>query len=193
MRGVGRHQDFEALGYATPAATLAEDTRMIKTMGANAMRSHFPHGAAVYDTCDQHGLLVWAKIPVMDKMNESQEFLENSREMFLEMIHQLGHHPSIILWGYCCEILGDADWFWEKPQDPERLKEHFEAALRFCKSLDDLAKEVDPARPTCNDFHTDPNPQWYRETGLTEVNDVNSWNIYHGWYHENLRHAQIVA
>ena len=75
----------------------------------------------------------------MDKMNESDAFLENSRIMFEEIL-QLGHHPSIILWGYCCGILGDADWFWEKPQDPVRLNEHFEAAHRFLQVWMNLPK-----------------------------------------------------
>ena len=61
MRGVGRHQDYEGLGYATPVSTLVEDTRTIKTMGVNAMPSHYPHCEAVYSECDKSGLLVWAK------------------------------------------------------------------------------------------------------------------------------------
>lgn len=190
LRGVGRHQDYPGLGYAVPSETLAADTRRVKSMGANAMRSHYPLCNAVYEECDHSGLMAWAKIPVMDKMNESATFLDNARTMFTELILQMGTHPAVIFWGYACEILGDADWFWDKPQDPGKLKTHFETALSFCRALDDLAKELDPQRLTMNDFHSDPNPQWYRDSDLTEVNDINGWNIYHGWYHRNLDEAK---
>ncbi|MBD3243781.1 MAG: hypothetical protein GF331_24530 [Chitinivibrionales bacterium] len=186
LRGVGRHQDYPGLGYAVPVETLRADTRTIKRMGANAMRSHYPLCDDIYDECDRAGLIVWAKIPVMDQMNESDEFLRNARTMFTELILQAGRHPSILIWGYACEILGGADWFWPKPPDPAKLARHFDRAVHFCRDLDALARELDPQRLTCNDFHGDPNPQWYRETGLTEVNDINGWNVYHGWYHRSL-------
>lgn len=186
LRGVGRHQDYAGLGYAVPVDTLVTDTRAVKSMGANAMRGHYPFADPVYAECDRVGLLVWAKIPVMDKMNESDAFLENARTMFTELILQAGNHPSIVIWGYACEILGDADWFWPKPQDPRKLARHFDRAVHFCRDLEQLARELDPQRLTCNDFHSDPSPAWYRDTGLTQVNDCNGWNIYHGWYHRSL-------
>ncbi|MGC9450197.1 MAG: glycoside hydrolase family 2 TIM barrel-domain containing protein [Oceanipulchritudo sp.] len=186
LRGVGRHQDFEDLGYATPLATLVEDTRQIREMGCNAMRSHYPHADAVYAECDRSGLICWVKIPVMDQMAESPAFLRNARRQLHEMIQQLRNHPSILFWGYHCEILGGADWFWPQPQDPKRLEEHFAAARLFCKTLDADCKRIDPDRITLNDAHSDPNPRWYQDTGLLQVNDANSWNIYHGWYHRNL-------
>lgn len=186
LRGVGRHQDYDGLGYATPLATLVADTRQIREMGANAMRSHYPHAGAVYAECDRSGLIVWAKIPVMDQMAESEAFLQNARAQLAEMIQQLRNHPSIVFWGYHCEILGGADWFWPKPQDPARLEQHFRAARRFCEELEADCKALDPGRITLNDAHSDPNPQWYRDAGLLRINDANSWNIYHGWYHRNL-------
>lgn len=186
LQGVGRHQDFEDLGYAVPIETLVADTRTIRTMGANAMRSHYPLAEAIYATCDHIGLLAWVKIPVMDKIDGSSAFYNNARVMFAEMILQLKNHPSIILWGYACEILGDADWFWPKPQDPDRLQQTFRETFRFCTEFETLAKQLDPHRLTCNDFHSDPNPQWYSEAGLTRINDINGWNVYHGWYHRSL-------
>jgi beta-galactosidase len=186
IRGVGRHQDFEGLGYAVPLETLVADTRAIRTMGANAMRSHYPMADAVYSECDRSGLIVWAKIPVMDKITESLGFFENSKLMFKELILQMKKHPSIIFLGYACEILGDADWFWPKPQNQERLQRHFKEVLRFCRELEYLAKQLDPQRLTCNDFHSNPTPAWYQAVGLTNINDVNGWNVYHGWYHRNL-------
>lgn len=186
LRGVGRHQDYAGLGYAVPETILRSDTRAIRSMGANAMRSHYPLADAIYEECDRAGLIVWAKIPVMDRMTESPAFFANAKTMMRELILQVGQHPSVVFWGYHCEILGDADWFWPKPQDPVRLRAHFAEARRFCQELEVCIKETDPARLTCNDFHTDPHAEWYPEAGLTEVNDINSWNLYQGWYHGHL-------
>lgn len=186
IRGIGRHQDYSGLGYAVPYEVLKRDVLWIKELGANAMRGHYPLTDAVYDECDRLGVMCWVKIVIMDRIMSTPEFLENTRNMLREMILQLYNHPAIVFWGHACEMLGDADWFWPKPQDPLRLQEHFTEARRMAQNLEDLTKALDPQRLTGNDFHTDPNPQWYRDSGLTEVNDFNGWNIYQGWYHRDL-------
>jgi len=187
IRGIGRHQDYAGRGYAVSYETLLTDTHEIKELGANFMRGHYPLVDEVYSACDQFGIMCWVKIPVMDKVGLSLEFRGNTEQMLREMVFQLYNHPAIIIWGYMCEVLGDADWFWPKPQDPDRLAEYQRTAYELARELQDLTKQLDPSRLIGNDFHMEPSPQWYRDSGLTEVNDFNGWNLYHGWYHASLK------
>lgn len=186
IRGIGRHQDSAGHGYATPYEVLREDTRRIKRMGCNFMRGHYPLPDAVYDEADRLGVMALNKIPIMDKVGESPGYAHYAMEMLREMILQQYNHPSIALWGYGCEMLGDADWFWPQPRDPARLRRHFVQTRELAQQMEDEIHRLDGARLTSNDFHTDPNLEWYKESGLTEINDINGWNIYQGWYHGDL-------
>lgn len=187
IRGVGKHQDYQAVGYAVPEETIRADVRLIKETGANFTKSHYPLSPASYDEGDRLGVMSWARIPIMDKVNFTNVFYESSRRMTEEMIRQHWNHPSVVMWGSACEPLGDVDWFWPKPQDPVKVKEHLQLTCQFMKKLDDYIRQLDPLRPTANEFHTDPNPQWYVESGLSDVNSINGWNIYQGWYHASLK------
>lgn len=190
IRGIGRHQDYAGLGYAVPYQVLVDDVRRVKDLGANFMRGHYQLVPEVYGACDRAGVMCWVKTVIMDKVSGSPAFRDNARAAVREMVLQLQNHPSIIFWGHACEALGDADWFWPKPPDPARLRRHFVEVRDIMVDLERLTKELDPHRLTGNDFHTDPNPQWYVETGLTEINDFNGWNLYRGWYHESLEQAE---
>lgn len=186
IRGIGRHQDSAGRGYATPREVLLQDTRRIKEMGANFQRAHYPLPLCVTEECDRLGLLSWVKIPVMDKTGSSEAYLQNAVTMLREMVWQHYNHPSVALWGFACEALGDADWFWPKPVDPARLKRHFRETRDFMRAMRAEIRAVDTSRPVCNDFHTDPNVEWYRDSGLLDLDDLNGWNIYQGWYHGSL-------
>ncbi len=117
IKGVGKHQDHPGVGYAAPDEVHRADARKAKEMGANMLRSHFPQPRATYEACDRLGLMAWAKIPIMQKITHTEEFARNTRRMVREMILQNYNHPSVVMWGYMCEILGDLDWYWPEPRD----------------------------------------------------------------------------
>ncbi len=194
LRGIGRHQDYAGLGYAVPYEVLHNDVCEIKALGANAMRGHYPLAGEIYDSCDRLGVMCWVKSVIMDRVSMAPEFRDRYHQTLREMVLQLYNHPAVIMWGYACEPLGDADWFWPKPQHPGRLQRHFHEVRELMAGMETLIKELDPYRLTANDFHTDPNPQWNAEAGLTEINDFNGWNLYFGWYHGSIeRLPEILA
>jgi beta-galactosidase len=158
IKGIGKHQDFYKMGYAVPDDILEEDIRLLKETGANLVRSHYPLSPSTYNVCDQSGVLVWAKIPVMDKITHSEAFEENSKNMMLELMYQNYNRPSFILWGYACEIFGDMDWYWPKPQDPEEVKLNLAKTREFSEEFEEFVRKTDPYRLTGNDFHTDLPP-----------------------------------
>lgn len=186
IKGIGMHQDYYRKGYAADKDILKEDIFRAKDAGANLVRSHYPLSSGAYDMCDNLGMYVWAKIPLMDKINHSPEFMENAKTMMKEMVYQNLNRPSVILWGYACELFGDMDWYWPKPRDPEKERENLKLTRKFSLEFEQFVRDLDPTRFTANDFHTDPTPEFYLQTELTNINMLNGWNIYQGWYHNNL-------
>jgi beta-galactosidase len=186
LRGVGKHQDLKGRGYAVPDAVLREDIAMIRAMGADFTKSHYPLSQGSYAACDSQGVMAWVRIPVMDKVHTTPEFEACALGMLREMVAQYRNHPSVIMWGTACEPLGDADWYWPQPRDPARLAEHIAGTAALLRRLKAELTRLDPSRPTADEYHTSPNPQWYVDSGLSRIHDLNGWNIYQGWYHASL-------
>jgi beta-galactosidase len=186
IKGIGKHQDYDKLGYAVPNEILRNDVVLLKKMGANLLRSHYPLDPITYDACDELGVMAWGKIPIMDKVNHTPEFMKNTKNMMQEVMYQNYNRPSFILWGFACEIFGDMDWYWPKPQDPEKVKENLKQTEAFSNEMEQFMREINPYRLTANDFHTDPTPEFYKKANQTSLQMVNGWNLYQGWYHNNL-------
>lgn len=186
LKGVGKHQDSPGRGFAADDDLLAHDVHLAKDMGANLLRAHYPQAQVVYDTADSLGIMGWAKVPIMERVTHSDAFLNNTKTMITEMILQNYNHPSIVMWGYECEPLGEMDWFWPKPRNPERVRENMTKTYEMSAAFEQCIRGIDPTRLTANDFHTNPNPQWYREAGITELSDIVGWEIYRGWYNGTL-------
>jgi beta-galactosidase len=186
IKGIGKHQDYAKIGYAVPNEVLSNDVVLIKEMGANLLRSHYPLDPVTYDVCDRIGVMAWGKIPIMDKVNHSAEFMLNTKNMMQEVMYQNFNRPSFILWGFACEIFGDMDWYWQKPQNPAKVKKNLEKTEAFSDEMEAFIRSIDPYRLTANDFHTDPTPEFYKQANQTNLQMVNGWNIYQGWYHNNL-------
>jgi hypothetical protein len=69
IKGVCIHHDAGVLGSAVPADVWRRRLLTLKSIGCNAIRtSHNPHAAALYDLCDELGLLV------MDEAFDEWEF-----------------------------------------------------------------------------------------------------------------------
>lgn len=186
IKGIGKHQDYDKQGYAVASETNRNDMYLLKATGANLVRSHYPLAPECYDICDQNGIMVWGKIPIMDKITHTEQFIMNAQQAMQELIYQNFNRPSFIMWGYACEIFGDMDWYWPKPKDKEKVNKNIQKTKAFSFDFEEFVHQIDPSRLTANDFHTDPTPEFYKQAELTELNDINGWNIYQGWYHNNI-------
>ncbi len=165
LHGVCRHQERAEVGNALLPADHDEDFRLIRQMGANAVRlAHYPQATYVYDIADKAGLIVWAEIPFVgpggyaDKgFADLPAFKENGRQQLKELIRQHYNHPSICFWGIFNE-----------------LKEAGDNPIDYVRELNALAHEEDPTRPT-----TAASNQGGR---LNYITDLIAWNRYDGWY-----------
>ncbi len=163
LRGVSRHQDHKDAGNALTLEMHQEDMDIIKEIGANTLRlAHYQHAQEFYDLCDENGLIVWAEIPMISKFMPHGR--NNSLSQMTELIKQNYNHASIICWGLSNEITAAS------PVNDELLENH--------KALNDLCHKLDSTRFTtmADVFMLET------DSKLLTIPDVNSYNLYFGWY-----------
>ena len=163
LRGVSRHQDRQGAGNALTPAMMEEDMAIIKELGANTLRlAHYQHAQHFYDLCDENGLIVWAEIPYITMHLKNGR--ANTLSQMTELVVQNYNHPCIAVWGLSNEITAAS------AVNEELLENH--------RALNDLCHKLDPTRPTtmANVFMLET------DSPILEIPDVNSYNLYFGWY-----------
>ncbi|MCB9850854.1 MAG: glycoside hydrolase family 2 protein [Phycisphaerales bacterium] len=163
LHGVNRHQDRLDMGWAITQREHDEDFALIREMGCTAVRlAHYQQADYAYTLCDGMGLVVWAEIPLVNRIADTPEFRDNCRQQLRELIRQNYNHPSICFWGIHNEITAPWD------QGPD--------ATALVRDLAALAKAEDPTRlTTCAACDPVDHPaNW--QTNVVAV------NRYFGWY-----------
>ena len=163
LHGVSRHQDRAGAGNALDVSMHEEDMEFIKEIGANTIRlAHYQHAQEFYDLCDRNGMVVWAEIPYITMhMTKGNANTQNQME---ELVVQNYNHPSIVCWGLSNEITAAS------AVDEDLIENH--------RKLNDLCHRLDATRPTtmADVFMLET------DSPLLEIPDINSYNLYFGWY-----------
>lgn len=163
LRGVSRHQDRRGAGNALTNEMHREDMELIKEIGANTIRlAHYQHAQEFYDLADEYGMMVWAEIPYITTHMPGGR--ENTLTQMRELITQCYNHPSIICWGLSNEITAGGS------VTEDMIDNH--------RALNDLCHKMDTIRPTtmAHAFMLEI------DSPMTEIADINSYNLYFGWY-----------
>ena len=172
LRGMCRHQDQAPMGIALTDEMHRRDMRMIKDMGANFIRiSHYPQDDAILEMCDRLGLIAWEEVPVIDYVPVTDGFSDNAETMVRDMIRRHYNHPSVAMWGYMNEIL-------LRVPGQER-DEAYARTRQLAELLENVVRSEDPNRLSTMAFH---GSDAYHEAGLSDLTDVQGWNLYQGWY-----------
>ena len=163
VRGVNYHQERTGMGWAITPDDIREDVALIREMGANGVRTtHYPHSRAFFDETDRAGLLVWTELPATDEVGTSARYRENLLQCVREMVAQLGHHPSVVMWSLFNEM-----YLGKKPDG---------SAEPILEEANALFKKLDPTRPTiaatCQQ----------KRMALNDITDALGLNDYPGWY-----------
>lgn len=163
LRGVSRHQDFKDVGNALTMEHHKKDMEFILELGATTLRlAHYQHAQEFYDLCDENGLILWAEIPYITMHMKNAR--ANTLAQMEELVVQNYNHPSIITWGLSNEITAAST------VNEDLLENHTQ--------LHDLCHKLDPTRPTtmANVFMLET------DSPILEIPDINSYNLYFGWY-----------
>ena len=160
---MSRHQDRAGAGNALTNEMHREDMEIIKELGANTIRlAHYQHAQEFYDLCDENGMIVWAEIPYITM--HMSDGTENTLSQMRELVVQNYNHPSIVCWGLSNEITAAS------AVNEELLENH--------RKLNDLCHALDMTRPTvmADVFMLET------DSPMLEIPDMNSYNLYFGWY-----------
>lgn len=163
LRGVSRHQDFKDVGNALTMEHHKKDMEIILELGATTLRlAHYQHAQEFYDLCDEYGLILCAEIPYVTMHMKNAR--ANTMSQMEELVVQNYNHPSIITWGLSNEITAAS------AVDEDLLENHTQ--------LNDLCHKLDSTRPTtmANVFMLET------DSPILEIQDINSYNLYFGWY-----------
>ena len=163
LRGVSRHQDLKGKGNALSLEDHKADMAIIRELGANTLRlAHYQHAQEFYDLCDENGIVVWAEIPYITM--HMADGRANTLSQMRELITQCYNHPSIAVWGLSNEITAAS------AVNEDLLENH--------RLLNDLCHRMDPTRLTtmANVFMLEI------ESPILKIPDINSYNLYFGWY-----------
>jgi beta-galactosidase len=163
LKGVCLHHDAGCLGAAVPEKVLERRLRLLKDLGANAIRtSHNPPAPELLDLCDRLGLLVkdeafdeftpsknkWVSgwnVGVPSRFGYGEIFAEWSVRDIQDMVRRDSNHPSVIMWSIGNEIDYPNDPFSHpvlgesyRPENPpaENLVKHGQPLIEAVKRLD---------------------------------------------------------
>jgi len=178
--GANRHQDYQGMGNALTDEQHEQDLRLLKNMGGNFLRNaHYPQDPAVLKAADRLGLIVWEEIPLVDEVTDSPEHTANAHKMATEMIRQHYNHPSVIMWGYMNEIFLTA----QRNKSIEKGTADPKPTVKLAQSLEKILRKEDPNRLTVMALNAS---LFYNKTKLDSIPMGIGWNLYHGWYYDEL-------
>ncbi|HLR36933.1 MAG TPA: glycoside hydrolase family 2 TIM barrel-domain containing protein, partial [Chitinophagaceae bacterium] len=142
------------------------DMMMIDDIGATSVRfAHYQQADIIYSLCDSLGILAWAEIPFVNASSGKEG--PNAKQQLTELIKQNYNHPSIFTWGLHNEV------YTKYPSGyPARLTHE----------LNDLAKVLDPYRPTVS-----TSGYGTMDRNMNRKADIQAMNRYFGWYYGDLQ------
>lgn len=139
LKGICYVYDSPVHGLVMTPDQIDTDLRLMKEMGCNAVRCHYPMDPVFYDACDRLGLLVWIEPPVYcyhpgDKETGTRfadpGWLALAQNMACEMIAVARNHPSVAIYSIgneCNTANSETEAFFQKlantirAEDPTRL------------------------------------------------------------------------
>ena len=137
FNGVCLHHDLGSIGAAFNASAFRRQLRILREMGANAIRTaHNPPAPDAMSICDEEGFLVMAeafdmwKTPKV-KNGYSLVFDEWWERDLLTLVELYRNHPSIVMWSIGNEI-------WESDA---------RTTAKYARLMADMCRRFDPTRP----------------------------------------------
>lgn len=134
LKGVCLHHDLGSLGSACRSEALERQLRLMKEMGANAIRTaHNPPSAHLYALCDRLGLLVVSEFTdvwnlAKNRWDYSSHFAACMESDVESWIRRGRNHPSLIMWSIGNEI---ADTHLDPPAATETIARFLSLIARY--------------------------------------------------------------
>lgn len=174
FKGVCNHHDLGPLGAAVNDAAIRRQVRIMKDMGANAIRtSHNMPAPELVRACDEMGMMLMAesfdewKIPKM-KNSYNKIFDEWAEKDLVNLVRHYRNNPSIVMWSIGNEV--------EEQSNMQGAK--------VARYLQDICLREDPTRPVTNGMDR---PDDVQKNNMAAMMNVAGFNYRPFKYQDNYK------
>ncbi|MFH1744288.1 MAG: glycoside hydrolase family 2 TIM barrel-domain containing protein [bacterium] len=170
IKGLNRYENYPDTGMTPNDSALRRDVDLIKSMGGNAVRCHYPHSPGTYDLYDEVGLFTVCEVPLYQwgRPGHSTKNLDAAKVQLDEMIRSLRNHPSVLMWSVSNETRITP------VEDNEEHRKLSEMVVKGNVELVEMAHRLDPTRPVI-----EPSNRWPDDV-VFEKTDIHAVNVYLG-------------
>lgn len=178
IQGVCLHHDLGPLGAAVNKAALIRQVKLMKEMGADAIRtSHNMPSQMQMEICDSLGMMVMAESFDMWRYPKCKNgyclwFDAWSDRDITNLVLANRNHPSIVMWSIGNEI-------------PEQWSDE---GVKIARHLQDLCHKLDPSRPVTQGMDR---AESALKSGFAQVMDVPGFNYRVYKYDRNIRQLPV--
>jgi beta-galactosidase len=102
LKGAVYMEDRRVEGGALSVQSLEQDIQLLKTLGANAVRTLQPASPLFLSFCDEYGLLVFEQLPTVNvppTIVASPSYISVCKNYLQAMILRDRNHPCVVAWG----------------------------------------------------------------------------------------------
>jgi len=169
VKGLNRHPEYPVTGHREREEDLLRDLELVKGLGANALRCHYPYSPRTFELCDEMGIMLCCEVPLYQwgrpaVKADSPEALDAAKSQLAEMIRNYRNHPCVLMWSVSNENM-------TMPRiDDEKHRELTEMTVAGNLELVDMAHEMDPTRPVVEVSNCWPGDRVFERTDLCAVN-----------------------
>jgi beta-glucuronidase len=118
IRGVNRYDEYGRFGPNPPWPLVEAELRLMKRVGINLIRTHYPQTPELLSLCDQLGMLFLEELPInwwgvewfgKEGVAQKESILDQALPMLETMIRRDRNHPCIIIWSMANESKTDSE------------------------------------------------------------------------------------
>jgi beta-galactosidase/beta-glucuronidase len=142
IKGSHRYDAYDRFGPNPPEKLLREELALMKSVGINTIRVHYPQSPALISLFDEYGFMMMEEIPlnwwgnkwkgmksIGGEAEQSLDILVQAKSTLTDMIRRDKNHPCIVIWSMANECATTN-----------------ETGITVMRELLKLAKSLDPAR-----------------------------------------------
>jgi beta-glucuronidase len=143
IKGTHRYDAYARLGPNPPEQLLRKELGLMKSVGINTIRVHYPASPALLNLLDEYGLMLMEEIPlnwwgqkwfrgipsIGGEAEQSLNILTKAKSTLTDMIARDKNHPCIVIWSMANECATDN-----------------KIGITAMRELLELAKSLDPTR-----------------------------------------------
>ena len=101
LRGASMHEEDPTRGAALRPDDIRANFALLRDLGANMTRSHYPLHPLALELADRYGIVVWSEVPVYqmrDQLFRSAAVRRRAVQQVRDMVNRDRSHPSVVVW-----------------------------------------------------------------------------------------------